>query len=96
MSTAINYGRNTRVMNVTLSSTADTAITINNKYVNAAIVQCRTAVDMYFRREQGDSEYFTIKSGTVLTLNLQPTENEPFYLRAASATPVAEILLFIE
>lgn len=83
-------------MNVSVGPTTPTAITVNDKSVNSVRIQCRTSVALQLYRESGDSEYFTIKSGTVLELPMRLVENEPFYLLSGSGTVTAEILLIQE
>lgn len=83
-------------MNVSVGTGTPTAITINDNTVNSVYIQCRTAVNLELRREAGDSEYFTIKSGTVFNLQTRLVEEEPFYLQSASGSVTAEILLVQE
>jgi len=90
MPTLVSSGQDFRIWNFTLS-TSDTQIVLNEK-VNSLIIKCRTSVDLYLRRSGGDSEYFTIPAGSSLTLDILTSNLEPFALRAASGTPVAEII----
>ena len=90
MATTVNAGTTFHIWNFTLS-TSDTRIVLNQK-VNSLIIKCRTAVDLYLRESAGDSDYLTISAGTSFTFDLSTCNLEPFALRAASGTPVAEIL----
>ena len=90
MAQTINKGRRLHVFNITLS-TEPTTVTLNQK-VNGFIIQCRTAVDILFYESDGDENYFTIKSGTVLPIDYKTRNNQPFALASASGTPVAEII----
>lgn len=90
MSTSTNAGKKFRVWNFTLS-TSDTAITLNQN-VNSVLIQCRTNIDLYIRQGSGDSDYFTIKAGSSLTLDINTVNLTPFALRAESGSPVVEII----
>lgn len=90
MAVATNAGQDFRVWNFTLS-TSDTQIVLNRK-VNSLVIKCRTSVDLYLRRGGGASDYFTIAAGSSFTLDVATPNLEPFALRAASGTPVAEIV----
>jgi len=91
MSGSINSGRDYEILNVTLNSSTDTAITFNNR-VTSAVFHCRSAVDVYIRRESEDSKYFTIPSGGSLTIDVSKSTVTPFYARSASSTPVLEVI----
>lgn len=67
-------------------------IVINDKNINRFKIQCRTAVDLYLREGGGASDYFTIKSGTVFELDIQPGSLEPFHLTSGSGTVTVEIV----
>ena len=97
MATIISHGTKITIQDYTLSSTDDIQVGFAEP-VNAIIIQARTAVDIQVRESRGISDYYTIKSGDVLTLQLrgqvkdgavQPTN---VWLRSASGTPVAEII----
>ena len=96
MATSINKGTDVQIWNFELNATTDTGVMLNTRFVNSLIIQCRTAVDIYLRKEQGDTEYFTIKSGTVLHLDVSNRELVPLWLKSASTTPVAEIIGYKE
>lgn len=97
MANIIGHGNKITVKNVTLNDTSDIGVGFD-KPVNTVILQARTAVDFYIRDGNAEVDYFTVKSGTVLTLNLFARVNQNgiqatnLYLRAASGTPVVEII----
>lgn len=91
MATSINYGNDFRVWNFSVGATSDTQI-ILNKEVNAVIIKCRTAVDLYLKRGAGDTYYFTIASGTIFTLPMSTPNLEPFALKSGSGTVDVEII----
>ncbi len=91
MATFVSSGSNFRVWNFTLSSSDDTQIVLNER-VNTLVIRCRSAVDIYLKRSAGATDYFTIPSGTALTLDVHTGNLEPFSLKAASSSPVAEII----
>lgn len=94
MSTTTNAGQGFRIWNFTLS-TSFQKIVLNQK-VNSILIQCRTAVDIYIDEDNSGTDYFTIKAGSALTLDLSTRTLEPFSLKAASGTPVAEIIATFE
>ena len=78
-------------LNATTGVEIDPSLSPDRK-ANAFIIQARTAVDIQISREAGMSQYWTIKSGTVLELDLKSAKEQPFFLRAASGSPVAEVI----
>lgn len=90
MPTQINKGRKLEIYNFSVD-TGGSTIVINDKNVNSFLIQCRTAVDLLLR-ESASGDYFTIKSGTVLTLDIQPNTLEPFHITSGSGTVVVEII----
>ena len=96
MATIVAKGQDFEILNITLSATVDTEVdpsASGNRKANAFIVQCRTAVDMLARLTDQGTQYFTIKSGTVLHLDLMSMREKAIYLRSASGTPVAEVIV---
>lgn len=64
---------------------------------NTILVKCRTAVDLYLRKEANSTEYFTIPSGTTFEFKINPANTQNlFYLRSGSGTVTAEILVYNE
>lgn len=90
MAIQTNAGRKVEVYNFSVG-TAGSTIIINDKDVNSFVIQCRTAVDLYLR-ESAAGDYFTIKAGTALTLDIQPDTLEPFHLTSGSGTVTVEII----
>jgi hypothetical protein len=97
MSTIISSGRSVEILNLTLSSTNDIQVGFT-KPVNTVILKARTAVDIQVRASNGAGNYYTIPSGSALTLYLsgvakdgtvQPTN---LWIRSVSATPVVEVI----
>lgn len=68
-------------------------ITFDNS-VNAAVLQCRTAVDLLFFADDNDqAEFFTVKSGTILSLNVaaaNPDTKQIGWVKTNSGTAVLE------
>lgn len=101
MATLIAKGRNVEVLNLTLSSTDDIQIGFVNQ-VNAVLIKARTAVDIQVRSTRGAPSYFTIPSGSTLTLDLvdattasnSAIQATNLWIRSVSATPVVEVLGF--
>jgi len=97
MATITAKGRNISIINLTLSSTADTQIGFAQP-VNAVSIRCRTAVDLQLRTTKSSPDYVTIPSGTTLTLDLvdnvqnADVQATNLWLRSASTSPVAEII----
>lgn len=92
MSTTVNNGTSIEVYNFTLSSSADTQIVINDKDINTFVIRCRSAIDLYLKSGAGATNYYTIPSGTSLTLSFNARTLAPFSLKAASSTPEVEIV----
>ena len=86
----VTGGQEFRIWNFTLS-TSDTQIVLNQR-VNTLVIRCRTSVDLYLRRSNGDDYYFTIPSGSSFVLDVATGNLAPFALRAATGTPVVEII----
>ena len=94
MATFVSSGSKFRIWNFTLST--DPQQIVLNEEVNTLVIRCREAIDLYLKPNTGAGEYFTIPSGTALTLDVHTGNLEPFSLHAASSTPVAEIIGIIE
>lgn len=97
MPTLISKGRSIEVLNLTLSSTDDIQLGFVND-INAVIIKARTAVDIQVRSSRNSNSYYTIPSGSSLTLDLGvsvvqgvPTPYN-IWIRSVSATPVVEVL----
>ena len=90
MAVQINSGRKVEVYNFSVDTSGST-IVINDKNVNSFIIQCRESVDLYIR-ESAAGEYFTIKAGSSLTLDINPDTLEPFHLTSATGTVNVEII----
>ncbi len=89
-------GQDYEIRNITLSSTDDTEVDFNEQ-VNSVVIRCRTEVDMQFRKTDNNGNYFTIPAGSSLTLDVNVTDKAQGgfifgFLRAASGTPVAEVI----
>lgn len=72
---------------------------VSGQIMNASsiLIRCRSAVDMYLRKTASSTEYFTIPSGTTFEFKLNPNNTQNlFFLRSASSTPTAEILVYVE
>lgn len=92
MATSINSGADFEIRNITVNSTTDTPIDFNNR-VNSVLIRCRSSVDLYVRYLPNASDYFTIPSGTSLSLDVSMRRpDEAFYIRSASATPIVEVI----
>lgn len=97
MATVISKGAAIEVLNLTLSSTDDIQIGFINS-VNSCTIKARTAVDIQVRSSRSNPLYYTIPSGSSLTLDLRGIESggvtQPFnvWIRSVSATPVVEII----
>lgn len=96
MATLTASGKLAELLNLTLS-TSDIQIGFVN-LCTTVMIKARTAVDIQVRTSPSAPNYFTIASGTTLTLSLtgntqggsiQPTN---IWLRSLSGTPVAEII----
>ena len=94
MATATTKGRNIHIWNFSVD-TNGLKIVLNQK-VNAVHIQCRTAVDLQLREGGGDTDYFTIKSGTVFILDINAANLEPFHITSGSGTVTVEILGYLE
>src|SRR5258708_752674 len=59
--------------------------------VSSVAIQCRTAVDIQLRTTNGNTNFFTIKSGTIFNLDISPTalgagQIQPFFLRSGTGS----------
>ena len=97
MATIVTGGQYAEILNFTLSSSDDVQVGFT-KACNTILIKARTAADIQVRTSRNANHYFTIPSGTTLTLQMvgkiengvvQPTN---IWLRSASATPVAEVI----
>lgn len=92
MATAINSGADFEIRNITVNSTTDTPIDFNNR-VNSVLLRCRSNIDLYIRYDRNSSDYFTIPSGTSLSLDVSMRrQDDAFYVRSASSNPVVEVI----
>jgi hypothetical protein len=94
--TTITSGNRQDVKNVSVPATGFTALTFSHA-VSSVIIQCRTAVDVRFYQYKGEvppTEYFTIKSGTVLRFDLQTKESVPQvgWLQSGTGTVTVEAI----
>lgn len=94
MANSVNAGQDFEIRNITLNATTDTPIDFNNKFINSVMIRCRTSdIALYLRRSENSNDYFTIPANQTLTLDVAiRNQTQPFYLRSASATPVAEVI----
>lgn len=96
MAEIIAKGQDFEILNLSLTATADTEVDPSasaDRRGNAFIIQCRTAVDILLRLTDGETQYFTIKSGTVFHLDLSSAREKPFYLRSGNGSVTAEVLV---
>lgn len=90
MAETVNSGTNFFVWNFSVGTT-DTPIVLN-QYISSAVIRCRSSVDIQIRRSGGDTPYFTIPSGSALTLDITTRTFTPFALTSTSGTVTVEIL----
>lgn len=97
MATIVAGGQFAEIQNYTLASGADVQVGFTHA-VNTVIIKARTAVDIQIRTSPSAPFYYTIASGSVLTLQMvgsikdgavQPTN---IWIRSVSSTPVAEVI----
>ena len=92
-----SVGNNLQVQVLSIPSTSDVQIGFNQA-VNSVTIQCRTGTDLQLRTSPSSSDFFTIKSGTTFTLNIQSrvnldaTYDMPLWLRSGTGTVNAEII----
>ena len=91
MATTTNAGQDYQVRNIAVNSTSDTAIDFDRE-VNSVLLQCRTSIDLYVRRNANDADYFTVFAGSVLTLDVARGDNDVCWVRSASGTPTVEAI----
>ena len=87
-------GQDFDVINLTVNTTGseiDPSLSPDRK-ANAFIIQARTAADLLLSREQNATNYFTIKSGTVLHLDLKSAKEQPIFIRSSSGSVVVEVI----
>lgn len=96
MATITTAGRDIEVLNITTSTTPK-PISFSQA-VNSFVLQARTAVDLNFypKNETGgySANYFTVKSGQSLTLDVagQAQETVVGWVASTSSTPVCEVI----
>lgn len=98
MATIISNGTLVEVLNLTLSASSDIQIGFTQP-INRVIIKARTAVDIQVRTSPGAGNFFTVASGTSLTMDISGriasdgTINPlNLWIRSVSATPIVEIL----
>lgn len=91
MATITTSGQDFQIRNITVNSTTDTPIDFSQKVVTA-LIRCRTAVDLYVRHNDNDADYFTIPSGTTLTLDIARGDNDSCWVRSSSGSVVVEVI----
>lgn len=94
--TTISKGQEFEVRNITLNANTDTPIDFNQQ-VNSVTLKCRTSVDILFRRNSNDGNYYTIPAGGTLTLDAALGDSSQGgyifgWARSASSTPVLEAI----
>lgn len=94
MATAVNTGRDFFVWNFSVGTNGSTLVL--NQKVNSLVIQCRTGVDINIRRSAGASDYFTLKSGSTLTLDIGTNNLAPLHITSTSGTVVIEVIGHIE
>ena len=93
--TITTTGRKFTIYNVAVTDSADAAVTITStgvRKVTSLFIQCRTAAAIQLKKASGDSEYFTIRSGTTFELPIAAIQDNVFFLRSTSGSITAEIL----
>lgn len=96
MATTTNSGQNYEIRNITLNSNTDVPIDFNQR-VNSIVMRCRSSIDVYLRKTNGDSGYFTIPSGSSFALDVALIDEAEGgfiagWARSASSTPVLEVI----
>lgn len=91
MATTTNMGTNVEILNLVLTTGADSEIRPTNK-TNNVLIRNRGDGDIYYRVEQNASEYFTIPFGQSLTVELGARSNNAGWLRAETGGVIAEII----
>jgi len=93
MSEIMLVGQEFSVQNVDLNATSYVEVAPPSQ-VHGFRIRSRTAVDILLKRKSADTKYFTIPANSVEDFNLSLKGSQTFWLMAASATPVAEIVWF--
>jgi len=78
---------------ITLANDAFTAINLGTLRVETVILQCRSAIDVKFSDVSAGTNYFTIKSGQSLAVDVSGKSGIIGYAEAASSTPALEVLM---
>ncbi len=84
-------GKNFSIQNITLNASTWVEIDPSSRFYSV-LVKCRTSVDLYIKRIDTDTDYLTIPAGQSLSLAISMGVNNHFYLKAASSTPIAELV----
>lgn len=95
MAQSINTGTEYEILNVVVNDTTDTKVVFPKKFNNLCI-RNRNTDDIYIRKTDGATEYFTIPEGMALTLDMQAKSIDVLYLRSETGTPTVEILVTYE
>lgn len=91
----IGTGRQIDIAVLIVSNTTDTQISFTTRQThNEILIHERTTNGLQLRTSPGDSDYWTIPSGSVLDLSSMgnPDGSYPLYLRAATATSTVELI----
>lgn len=78
---------------ITLANDAFTAVDLGTIRVETVILQCRSAIDVKFSDVLAGTNYFTIKSGQSLAVDVSGKNGIIGYAEAASGTPALEVLM---
>jgi hypothetical protein len=81
------------ILNVTLNDSTWVPITLDTPLAASVVMECRSEVAVMFY-VGSQSEYFTLKSGRNLELDVKSIEDPIMYAKSASGTVVLEIFVY--
>ena len=94
MPTFTSLGIDFDIVNYSLT-TEDTVIVIDQT-VNSVVIQARTSVDLQIRRSTADADFFTLKSGSSISMDifkkLQGISTNVVAIRTSSGITTLEII----
>ena len=92
----VSKGQDFEIINSTVNTTGaeiDPSLSPDRK-ANSFTIQARTSADLLLSRELNGTQYWTIKSGATLSLELKSAKEQPFFVRSTSGTVVVEVIVY--
>ena len=91
--TIVSSGQDFEVLNVSANGSSFVAVTFSEK-INSVVLQSRASADFYVSHDSTGTNYFTVKSGSSLSLDVAVGKTIPCYVKGSGSQTIEAIGAF--